>query len=193
MIYLKYSGSVPDKKIIRELEEEFIDIAQISGWDHEIVTENFHTLTSRSKRGGPSGREEFDDLDDEELLTLSSADVHLEGIVLKLDNDMDPLKLTFDKNGRLATISFCTTDTAGFNKKFTVKKYEFLYYPYIKIYSVDVENHIRMVKILDYLKKKYIHDLEVIDTSFYWDNRDEEELRVRIWKANKKGNLKSEI
>jgi hypothetical protein len=122
-------------------------------------------------------------MDEEDLMTLNSADVYLEGIVLKLDKDMDPLKLTFDRNGKLAMITFCTTDTIGLNKKMTVKKYEFLYYPYVKIYTPSAARHMQVVKVFDYLKKKYINDLEVIDTSGYWQNRDEEELKVRMWKA----------
>jgi hypothetical protein len=182
MIYIKYSGSIPSKPMVRQLEEEFIDISQISGWGYELVTENFNTLTTASRRG-QTEPEELNELDDEDLLTLNSADVYLEGLVLKIDREMDPLKLTFDKKGKLASISFCTTDTVGLNKKLTVKKYEFLYYPYIKLYTPNAERHIQVIKILDYLKKSYIKDLEVIDTSGYWNNRDEEELKVRIWKA----------
>jgi hypothetical protein len=182
MIYIKYSGTMTDRDLMRQLEEEFTDISQISGWGYELVTENFNTLTMAPRRDFPD-REEINGLDDEDLLTLNSADVYLEGIVLKIDRETDPLKLTFDKNGKLATISFCTTDTVGLNKKLTVKKYEFLYYPFIKLYTPNAERHIQVVKLLDYLKKKYIKDLEVIDTSGYWNNRDEEELKVRIWKA----------
>jgi hypothetical protein len=77
----------------------------------------------------------------------------------------------------------------GLNKKLTVKKYEFLYYPYIKLYTPNAERHIQVVKLLDYLKKKYIKDLEVIDTSGYWNNRDEEELKVKMWKAGSERKL----
>lgn len=188
MIYIKYSGTIPDRNMIERLEEEFIDISQISGWGYELVTENFNTLTMTAHRDFKAMEEE-PGLDDEDLMTLNSADVYLDGIVLKPDKDMDPLKLTFDKNGRLATISFCTTDTVGLNKKLTVKKYEFLYYPYVKIYTLNAERHIQVVKLLDYLKKKYIPDLEVVDTSGYWKNRDEEELKVRVWKAGNERKL----
>jgi hypothetical protein len=182
MIYIKYSGSIPEKGSIIQMEEEFTDISQISGWGYELVTENFNTLTSASRRSFTE-KNETEEPDNEELLSLSSADVYLEGIILKIDRDMEPLKLTFDKNGKMATISFCTTDTVGLNKKLTVKKYEFLYYPFIKLYTPNAERHIQVIKVLDYLKKKYIKDLEVIDTSFYWNNRDEEELKVKMWKT----------
>lgn len=182
MIYIKYCGSIPEKDLIRQLEEEFVDISQISGWEYELVTENFNTLTSAPRRGFQE-KKEFEDIEGEDLLTLASADVFLEGISLKIDKDTEPLKFTFDKNGKLATISFCTTDTVGLNKKLTVKKYEFLYYPYIKLYTPNADRHMQVIKVLDYMKKKYIKDLEVIDTSFYWNNRDVEELKVRMWKT----------
>jgi len=185
MIYLKFSGSIKNPKLIRKLEEEFTDIAQISGWEHELVSENFHTMTSRPRKNVPA-KEDVYDLDEnegEEILSLSSSEVFLDGIVLRIDRETDPVKLTFDRKGRLATISFCTSDTAGFNNKLTIKKYEFLYHPYIRIYTPNAEKHKQIIKILDYVKKKYISDLEVIDTSFFWNNRDEEELKVKFWKA----------
>lgn len=188
MIYLKFSGTMTDRDLMRRFEEEVVDISQISGWGYEFVTENFNTLTMASRRD-LHDREEQGGLDDEDLLTLNSADVYLEGIMLKMERESDPLKFTFDKNGKLATISFCTTDTVGLNKKLTVKKYEFLYYPYVKMYTPNAERHIRVVKLLDYLKKKYIKDLEVIDTSGYWHTRDEEELKVRMWKAGSEKRL----
>jgi hypothetical protein len=183
MIYIKYSGTMPDKDSIIKMEEELIDISQISGWAYELVAENFNTLTSASRRGLPERADLQGDLDDEDLLTLSSADVYLEGIALQMDRESEPLKFTFDKNGKLATISFCTTDTVGLNKKLTVKKYEFLYYPYIKMYTPNADRHVQIIKLLDYMKKKYIKDLQVIDTSLFWETRDDEELKVKMWKA----------
>jgi len=185
MIYIKYSGTIQDKNLIPQLEEELIEIAQISNWQYELVIENFNTLTSISKNGYLNKFFYDNDIDDEDLITLNSSDVFLEGIAMIVDKSSEPLRITFDKSGKLAMISFCTTDTVGLNKKLVVKKYEFLYYPYIKIYTNNAEKHIKIVKILEYLKKRYIKDLEVIDTSFYWNNRDEEDLRVKMWKMVK--------
>jgi len=182
MIYLKYSGSIAGRHEIKKLTEEFSDIARISGWKYEPVNENFNTLTHASRRSFECPENDIG-MDDADMLTLNSAEVFLEGITLGIERGMEPLKLTFDKKCRLAAISFCTTDTVGLNKKLTVKKYEFLYYPYLKLYTIDAEKHKKAVKILDYLKKTYIKDLEVTDTSFYWETRDEEELKVRMWKA----------
>ncbi len=189
MIYIKYSGTMQDKDLLRKMEEELLDISQISGWGFEPVAENFNTLTSASRRGLPERADLQGEFDDEDLMTLSSADVYLDGMMLRLDRDMEPLKFIFDKNGKLATISFCTTDTVGLNKRLTVKKYEFLYYPYIKLYTPNAGLHVQVIKVLDYIKKKYIKDLQVIDSSLFWDTRDEEELKVKMWKAGNEKKL----
>ncbi|MCX7698119.1 MAG: hypothetical protein N2114_01455 [Candidatus Goldbacteria bacterium] len=185
MIYIKYSGTIQNRNLIPHLEEELIEIAQISNWQYELIIENFNTLTSATRKGHINNFIYDNDIDDEDLLTLNSSDVFLEGIAMMIDSNSDPFRITFDKCGKLAMISFCTSDTIGFNKKLVVKKYEFLYYPYIKLYTNNAEKHIKVIKILEYLKKRYIKDLEVIDTSFYWNNRDEEELRVKMWKMIK--------
>ncbi len=36
--------------------------------------------------------------------------------------------------------------------------------------------HISLVKLLDYLKKRYVPNLEVIDNTGYWSSRDESVL-----------------
>ncbi len=181
MIYLKYSGTIKDRRKIRQLQEEFIDICRISGWKHEIVTENFQTLTMKGKASGKRKAEE-DEFDDE-LKTVASSEVYLDGIIINTGDGADPLKFTFDRNGRISTINFCTTDTIGVSGKLTVKKFEFIYYPYIKVLTPDPEKHRRTVRILEHIKKSYIPDLRVIDTSFYWNSKDEEELKVRFWKS----------
>ena len=66
-----------------------------------------------------------------------------------------------------------------------VKKYEFVYYPYIKVNTFAAETHKKIVRLLDYLKKRYMPDMRLTDSSFYWETRDEEALKVRIYKASK--------
>lgn len=181
MIYLKYSGTIKPHRKIRQLEEEFADICRISGWSYEIVAENFQTLTMKGKASGRHGNDEGEL--EEDLKTVASSEVYLDGIIINTGDGAEPLKFTFDRNGRLSTIDFCTTDTIGVSGKLAVKKFEFIYYPYIKVMTPDPEKHRRTVRILEYVKKSYIPDLRVIDTSFYWNSKDEEELKVRFWKS----------
>lgn len=189
MIYLKYSGSIESKKVTAQLIEEFVDISRISGWEYSIISENFQTMTVGSGLPDGGNFDNQDENDDSGIQTLSSSEVYLEGIVIHIMRDADPVRLTFDKNGRLATISFSATDTPGFNKKLTVKKYEFIYYPFIKLLTRDADYHAQAVKLFDYVKKKYIFDLEVMDPSYYWETRDVEQLKVKLWKASLKQSI----
>jgi hypothetical protein len=52
--------------------------------------------------------------------------------------------------------------------------------------SGDGASHISMVKILDYLKKRYVPNLEVIDNTGYWTSRDEAVLAPRRLELAKK-------
>ncbi len=185
MIYIKYSGIINSKNLLPQMKEEFQDICEISGWNYEAINENFNTLTNKAKKEiFEMDLVEIDDTENEPK-QVKGKDIYLEGFSININKGVEPLKFTFDKKGQIAAISFYTTDTIGINSKITVKKYEFMYYPYIKIYTGNYDTHKKMVKVLDYVKKKYIKNLEVIDTSFYWDNRDDENLIIKFWKERK--------
>jgi hypothetical protein len=181
MVYLKYSGTLRSKEIISQLTEEFIDICRISGWEYNIIKENFQTMTMNPS-GDMAGFKSDDEMQD--AVALSSSEVFLEGIAIKIRPDCDPIRLTFDKNCSLATIVFSFSDTFGLHKKLTVKKYEFIYHPYVKVNTLSAEYHSQVIRLLDYIKKRYIEDLEVIDSSNYWETRDIESLKVKMWKSS---------
>jgi len=181
MINLKYSGKLESAEMIAQLTDEFVDICRISGWEYSVIKENFQSMTMNSSAG--QGAQTFD-TDAMETQTISSSDVYLEGISIKMRPDFDPIRFTFDREGSISTIAFLSTDTTGLNKKMTVKKYEFLYYPYVRIHTDGFQYHVQVIKLLDYVKKRYIRDLEVVDSSFYWETRDDEMLKVHIWKSS---------
>jgi hypothetical protein len=52
MIYLKYSGSIESKEATARLIDEFVDISRISGWEYNIISENFQTMTRRPGAAG---------------------------------------------------------------------------------------------------------------------------------------------
>lgn len=181
MINLKYSGTLESKEMIGQLTDEFVDICRISGWEYSVIKENFQSMTMSppAKDGSISP-----DAEAMETQTISSSEVFLEGISIKIRPDFEPIRFTFDRSGRLSTIAFLSTDTSGLHKKLTVKKYEFLYYPYVKLHTEGADYHAQVIKLLDYIKKRYIKDLEVVDSSFYWETRDDEMLKVKIWKTS---------
>jgi hypothetical protein len=183
MINLKFSGSVGDAKEILQMQEEFTDISEISGWKYALVSEDFRSMALKAKKemfltqkGGAGAQD---------AIPVPDTQVYLEGISLFIAPNMDALRLTFDRENRLATIAFSAAESSTKNGKVTVRKFEFLYYPHIKLITNNYENHIKAVKILDYVKKKYISNLHVTDSSGFWENRDEEELKVMFWKQKK--------
>lgn len=194
MIYLKYSGSIGGSEEVRRLQEEMADICAISGWKYEMINENFDSITRKSGRSTGLKSPAF--IDFEEALSksamnmLSANQVFLEGIAIKIADDMDPVTLSFDGEGKLATIALQNINTQKFSgTDMDVEKLEIFHQRYIKIYTGTPENHKVAVRLLDYLGKKYIKDLDVTDTSFYWERRDEEELRVRMWKSSRAGKM----
>ncbi|MCE5301254.1 MAG: hypothetical protein LLG37_10355 [Spirochaetia bacterium] len=187
---IRYSGSATDPETVAAIIDEFADISRISGWKYEMVRENFQTFTA----GERDDRSNTDEEGTVRPLSLSSSDVYLDGLMITINPDWEPLKLTFDRNHKMANIAFSKTDTPGFSKKITIKKYEFLYYPYIKMMTRNAENHIQAVKLLRYLKFRYIHDLKVLDPSMFWDTADIEALNVKFWReAEDQKNLKPEL
>ena len=181
MINLKYSGNLEAPEMIAQLTDEFVDICRISGWEYSVIKENFQSMTMKP---APEAGEVMSDMDSMETQTIGSSDVFLEGISIRVRPDFDPIRFTFDRSGRLSTIAFLSTDTSGLHKKLTVKKYEFLYYPYVKLLTAGADYHAQVITLLDYVKKRYIKDLEVVDSSFFWETRDVETLKVHIWKSS---------
>jgi len=150
-----YFGKIKSPEAIRELQEEFREIAQVSGWAHEAVD---HVFTQEGEL--PVGR-----------LTLR-------GIRVTLNKTTTPLQLTFDKDGYLSHIYY---EKALFDLKPAKEggpERQVLHQVHTStgIRSGDASSHITVVKLLDYVKKRYVPNLEVIDNTGYWYSRDESVL-----------------
>jgi len=153
---IHYFGKIKSTEAIRELQEEFYEIAQVSGWTHELVD---HVFTQEGDLQG-------------NRLTL-------QGIRLTLNRQTTPLLLTFDKDGYLSHIyyekapvemgEFMTKKTAPGSTRQLLHQI----HTSTTVRAQDPATHIAVVKLLDYLKKKYVPNLEVIDNTGYWYSRDE--------------------
>ncbi len=150
-----YFGKIKSLDMIRDLQEEFREIAQVSGWTHELVD---HAYSHEGE--APSGR-----------LTLK-------GIRLTLQKGSTPLQLTFDKDGYLSHIYYeKNTEVPAVKGKSQVPR-QFLHQVHTSTTLGPAEPmlHISLVKLLDYVKKRYVPNLEVIDNTGYWSSRDESAL-----------------
>lgn len=160
-----YFGKIRNQEDLRELQDEFKDIAQVSGWAHEMVDHVF------AQEGEPTGTR----------LTLR-------GIRLTLSKTSSPIQVTFDKDGYLSHIFYEKAPSEMPGQKPTGAFRQVLHQVHTctHVRSGDGASHIALVKILDYLKKRYVPNLEVIDNTGYWNSRDEAVLAPRRLELAKK-------
>lgn len=153
---IHYFGKIKSTEAIRELQEEFYEIAQVSGWTHELVD---HVFTQEGDLQG-------------NRLTL-------QGIRLILNRQTTPLLLTFDKDGYLSHIYYEKAPVEMgdmITKKATPGSTRQLLHQIhtsTTVRAQDPQTHKALVKLLDYVKKTYVPNLEVIDNTGYWYSRDE--------------------
>lgn len=88
----------------------------------------------------------------------------LKGIILNVGQGMEPLAILFDRSGTLTDllqqVSWIHNNRQG--ERFTACKTQF----------GSIDAHIRIIELLDLLKKKYITNLTVNDEGAYWESRD---------------------
>jgi len=151
-----YFGKIKGEVSLRELQEEFREIAQVSGWSHEMVD---HVFTQEG-----------------EGIRLS-----LRGVRLVLHKSATPLQLTFDKDGYLSHIYHEKQPTEGVGRQLLHQVHTAT-----SIRASDPQVHVTLVKLLDYVKKRYVPNLEVIDNTGYWYSRDEKVLAPKRLELAKK-------
>jgi hypothetical protein len=149
---LHYFGKIKNLELIQELQDEFRDIAQVSGWAHEMVDHAY----SREGDTAP-GR------------------LSLKGIRLTLQKGSGPLQLTFDKDGYLSHIYYekSTEIPSGRGKVAAARQLLHQVHTSTTLTSAEAASHVSLVKLLDHVKKRYVPNLEVIDNTGYWSTRDE--------------------
>jgi hypothetical protein len=160
-----YFGKVKNPDSIREIQEELREIAQVSGWSHEMVD---HVFAQEGEI--PVGR------------------LSLRGIRVTLNKNTSPLQMTFDKDGYLSHIYYEKAPPEPQAKGGAAAGRRILHQVHTSthIRSNDPDTHIALVKLLDYVKKRYVPNLEVIDNTGYWYSRDESVLNPKRLELAKK-------
>lgn len=159
-----YFGKIKSSEAVRELQEEFREIAQVSGWAHEMVD---HVFTQEGE--------------------LPTTRLTLRGIRITLNKTTSPLQLTFDKDGYLSHIYYekAPADLMSPQSKAT-RQVLHQVHTSTAARAGDAGTHMTVVKLLDYLKKRYVPNLEVIDNTGYWYSRDESVLAPKKLELAKK-------
>lgn len=158
-----YFGKIKSHEATREIQEELREIAQVSGWSHEMVD---HVFTQEGDTPGTR--------------------LSLRGIRITFNKTTSPLQLTFDKDGYLSHIYYekAPADPKGASP--TARQLLHQIHTSTSLRSADAATHVTLVKLLDYVKKKYVPNLEVIDNTGYWYSRDESVLTPKRLELAKK-------
>jgi hypothetical protein len=142
-----YFGKLTQPERITELQDEFQEIAQVSGWQYERINQDF-------SKSIPALRQRS-----------------LRGINIFLQPKTSVLQITFDDQYCLAHIFFGSKSET--DKKNAILQPVFhQVHPSTKILANDSKTHVILMKILNYLRKKYVWNLEVIDSTEYDYSRD---------------------
>ena len=96
---------------------------------------------------------------------------HLSGIIIKPHEKSESLSFLFDTDGIIRNFTCLLFDDIddGFSN-----------IECIKTQYAPLDIHIAVIKLLKYIKTKYISDLFVIDEADYWETMDENILREKM-------------
>ncbi len=160
-----YFGKIKSQEAIREIQDEFREIAQVIGWSHEMVD---HVFTQEGEIPGTR--------------------LSLRGIRVTLNKSTSPLQLSFDKDGYLSHIYYekAPAEMPGQRPTGATRQLLHQVHTSTSIRTGDSATHVSVVKLLDYVKKRYVPNLEVIDNTGYWYSRDESVLSAKKLELAKK-------
>jgi hypothetical protein len=102
---------------------------------------------------------------------IDDADQQVKGIVIKPHDKSESLDILVNKDMHL--VSFI----ALYLKKVNEEDAKFVF---VKTQFAPIDVHISLIKLLKYLKKIYISNLEVKDEGDYWDTMDEIILKEKM-------------
>lgn len=171
-ITIHYKGKLNKPDLLNTFCDEIEDIAKDMNW-------SLNTLSNDLNKPNSSYLDENGQI---------KGHIPLKGLNVILHPKAEPLSFLFDKNGNLKNLLMMTFK----NEKELEGSYIF-----IKTQFAPIEIHITIIKLLEYIKKKYISNLEVIDEGNYWETHDAKILEEKFSFINKKidqlSNIFSEI
>lgn len=165
-ITIHFQGSLKTTKMVNSLVDELIDISKSMSWQWNVLDEDW---------AKPSTAKLSKESDEVEIIGHLS----LKGISINLHPNCEPLSLYFNSEGRLTNPMSIIFENEDKNKKDDD-------YCFVKTQFAPPEIHITIIKLLRYLKKRYIPNLKVIDEGEYWQSEDREKLVTKIAFLNKK-------
>jgi hypothetical protein len=108
---------------------------------------------------------------DWEYTLINDNDLQVKGILAKPDAKSETLSFLFDKSGQLINPIYLIENDDGRLCSSSV---------HIKTQFSHIDVHVTVIKLLKYVKKKYIDNLQVFDEGGYWETNDRQLLKNRI-------------
>lgn len=156
---IHYRGRINKTEDVKKLADELEDFSRQLGWkckrwDNDWSKPNTAEITNNDGKIRITGY------------------VPLQGIDLFPHDDCEPLSLTFTAGGRLVDVVGMALIADG---KTTADSF----WMNTKTQFAPIETHVAIVKLLEYIRKRYIHNLEVHDDGGYWETGEIDELKRR--------------
>jgi hypothetical protein len=156
--------------MIPSLMHEVEDICIANNWKHNL-------LTDERPHGNPQFGDDDDDFDDDDNRNLmpnsyKKPDIGLRGITFQPHEECETITLLFDTEGVLQSLF-----SMIFGNPDSRVKYPHIF---VKTQFGGVENHIKIINLLVYLKKKYFKVLHITDEGGYYPKKNIEALSGRM-------------
>ncbi|MGM0620754.1 MAG: hypothetical protein ACQETJ_06905 [Bacteroidota bacterium] len=96
----------------------------------------------------------------------------LKGLIIKPHEKAELLQFAFDKKGYLRNALLLEYENINDN---------YTFFNHIKTQFAPIEIHVAVIKLLKYLKEKYMHNLEVNDEGLFWETGDIDILKEKTY------------
>lgn len=157
-VTIHYQGKINDKKTIYKLIEEVEDIAQTESWPYQVLDEDW-AVPPTAKLESTSG------LAGIQIIGHTG----LKGIRFQPHPECEYIWLFFNHAGLLTTPFRIALDA---EENYPERK------PWLstKTGFSSMATHIKVINLFQYLKEKYISDLDLQDESGFWESKNRNHL-----------------
>jgi hypothetical protein len=159
-VTMHYRGRLSDVGQVDALCEELADIAKAMGWQSTRLDDDWEQPPDARLRHTPQG-------------ACIDGHLGLKGIQIEPTEDSESLPFFFDAQGNLRSpmaVILLLDGTLEPEQAWISVKTQF----------ASAELHVWIIGLLKYLKKRYLHDLEVSDEGQYWETGDIRILREKM-------------
>jgi hypothetical protein len=156
---IHYKGRLNQPDLILQVRKELEDISRDMEWDFTTMDNDLEKPNNAYIEKG-----------------IIKGHLPFKGIIINIHPRCEPLMVLFDKEGILSHIIPVRKDEELSDEPILSVKTQF----------APLEVHISIVRLLRYLKNKYIGNLTVIDEGEYWDTGDKNILEQKLEFLNKK-------